>query len=168
MKKVKDRSQIQTQLFTYLMNHPRWRRQLKLIIKLTVKYPTIRYRQRHTSQSATKSTLDKVNYSRCKSKSDNNEVRRKSQSTINEESRHSTKETDNQRSTYIDKVRRSQIDLLIYCRQQQHQHSRWPTISNDKYNNRRLSAVQKLYTPKARTAINRQMKVQGDRMPDIP
>ena len=134
-KEINDRSRVQTQLFTYLMKQPRWRRQLKLIIKSTIKYPTIRYRQRHTrlidnsdDYGQLKSTRNKVNYSQWKSKSDNDEVRRKSQSTINEGSRYSTKGIDDQRSTRNSKVRQSQIDLLTYCRQPRYQQSKWPTI----------------------------------------
>ena len=118
----------------------------------TIQYPTINYRQRHTrlidssdDYGQLKSTRNKVNDPRWKSKSDNAEVRRKSQSTINEESRHSTKGIDNQRSTRIGKVRLSQIDLLTYCRQPQYRQSRWPTVSND---NRQSTTIgnQKLYT----------------------
>jgi len=74
---------------------------------------------------------------------------------INEESRHSTKETDNQRSTCIGKVRRPKVNTIIYLlivginmqvAKEQHQHPRWPTIDQTIYDNRQLSAMQKLYT----------------------
>ena len=153
-KKVNDRSQVQTRLFTYLMKQPRWRRQLKSIVKSTIKYPTINYRQRHTrlidnsDDYGQLKSIRIVNCSRWKSKSDNDEVRRKSQSTINEESRHSRKGIDNQRPTRIDTVRQSQIDLLTYCRQPQYQQSRWPTIYQATIRNvRQLSAI-KNYIPK--------------------
>jgi len=165
MTKINDRSRVQTQLFTYLMKQPRWRRQLKLIIKSTIKYPAIRYRQRHTrlidnsdDYGQLKSTRNKVNNSQWKSKSDNDEVRRKSQSTINEGSRHSTKGIDDQRSTRNSKVRQSQIDLLSAA-----------TISTIKMadnirsdNSKRLTTIgnQKLYTPKSkdRDFINSQKR----------
>ena len=143
------------------MKQPRWRRQLKSIIKSTSKYPTINYRQRHTrlidnsdDYGQLKSTRNKVNYSRWKSKSDNDEVRRKSQSTINEGSRHSTKGIDNQRSTRIGKVQQSQIDLLTYCRQPQYQQSRWPTIYEVTIQNvRQLSAIKNNIPQKQRPQI---------------
>jgi len=89
-----------------------------------MKYPTINYRQRHTrlidnsdDSGQLKSTRNKVNYSRWKSKSDNDEVRRKSQS-MNQPS---TKEADIQRreSTINDQLasaksnNRKSIYLLI-------------------------------------------------------
>ena len=60
--------------------------------------------------------MDNVNYPQWKHKSDNDEVRRNDSqpSTINEGSRHSTKGIDNQQSTFIDKVRRSQVNTTIY------------------------------------------------------
>jgi len=74
----------------------------------------------------------------------------------------SVKKADIQRSPCIGKVRRSQVNttiyLLIVCinmqvAKQQCQHPRWPTIYGTTIRNiRQLSAMQKLYTPKARTA----------------
>jgi len=138
------------------MNQPRWRRPLMLIIKSTIKYPTIRYRQRQTSQSATKSILDKVNYSRWKSKSDNDEVRLKSQSAINEGNRQSTINSHRQSPTIA-----SQHDnLLNYHRHQyascQATMSTYKMADNMRSDNSKHPITignQKLYTPKARTAI---------------
>jgi len=105
--------------------------------------------------------MDKVNYPRWKRKSDNDKVLWKGdQPSINEGSRRLTKGTDHQRSTFIDKVRRSQVNATIYLlivgnnipvAKQQCQQT-WPTIYQAIYDIRQLSAIKKLYTPKSKTA----------------
>jgi len=115
--------------------------------------------------------MDNVNYPQWKHKSDNDEVRRNDSqpSTINEGSRHSTKGIDNQQSTFIDKVRRSQVNTTIYLlivdinipvAKQQRQHLRWPTKYQTICGNRQLSAIKNYIPPKQRLQINRQIKMK--------